>query len=90
LDVPTVIRDVPREDLVTALSAAMASGGNQEDVATFLLDNLSKRMGDALRDDIQDRGAVSATAGEAAMTEIVNNIRTLEANGEIKLKVPED
>ncbi|MEL6646425.1 MAG: FliG C-terminal domain-containing protein [Pseudomonadota bacterium] len=89
-DVPTVSRDMPREDLVTALAAAIAAGDKLEEAANFLLENHSNRMRDALRDEISERGDVPAKEGEEAMTEIINNIRTLEANGEIKLKVPDE
>lgn len=89
IDVPTVSRDVPRADLVTALAAALQTGADLADVANFILDNHSKRMGDALRDEISERGDVPAKEGEDAMTEIINNIRLLEANGEITLVMPE-
>ena len=89
-DVPTISRDVPREDLVTALTAALAAGDALEVAATFLLENHSNRMADALRDEISERGQVSAKDGEIAMTEIINNIRALETNGEIKFILPEE
>jgi flagellar motor switch protein FliG len=90
-DVPAITRDMPRQDLAPALAAALAS--DDEDLvlaANFLLDSLSKRMGDALRDEIEEQGTVSARDGEAAMTAVINTIRTLEASGEITLLVPED
>ena len=90
-DVPTITRDMPRQDLAPALAAALASGDDDLiGAATFLLDSLSKRMGDALRDEIDEQGTVSAKDGEAAMTAVINTIRTLEASGEITLLVPED
>lgn len=89
-DVPTVARDMPQEDLVTALAAASLGGEALEDAANFVLENLSKRMAEALRDEIKDRGEPSANEGEDAMTELINNIRALEASGEIKLKLPEE
>ena len=89
-DVPTLSRDVPREDLVTALAAALAAGDALEEAATFLLENHSNRMADALRDEIAERGEVSAKDGETAMTEVINNIRALETSGEIKFKLPEE
>ncbi|MEQ9675510.1 MAG: FliG C-terminal domain-containing protein, partial [Roseovarius indicus] len=90
-DVPTITRDMPRQDLAPALAAALASGDDDLiGAATFLLDSLSKRMGDALRDEIDEQGTVSAKDGEAAMTAVFNTIRTLEASGEITLLVPED
>ncbi|MEL7253833.1 MAG: FliG C-terminal domain-containing protein [Pseudomonadota bacterium] len=88
-DIPTVARDMPQDDLVTALAAAIQGGGLLEESAEYILDNMSKRMSEALRDEIRDRGEVSAKEGEDAMTEMINNIRALEANGEIKFKLPE-
>lgn len=89
-DVPTISRDLPREDLITALAAAMSQGGALEAAATFLLENHSKRMSEALRDEINERGTVAAKEGEEAMTEVINNIRLLESNGEIKFIAPEE
>ena len=89
-DVPAIIRDTPREGLAIALAAALAGEEDLANAARFLLDNLSKRMGDALLDEIEEQGQVNAKDGEAAMTQVINTIRTLEANGELKLLVPEE
>ncbi|RKF13972.1 flagellar motor switch protein FliG [Roseovarius spongiae] len=87
-DVPKVTRVVDQPVLVTALAAAMAGGLG--DVAEFLLANMSRRMADALREEIEEAGKVRADAGEEAMTDVVNAIRRLEAAGELTLKVEED
>ncbi len=83
VDVPRVMREVDQTVLVTALAAATT--GELTAAAEFLLDNMSKRMSEALREEIQDAGKIRTSEGEAAMTEVVNAIRTLEANGEITL-----
>ncbi|MEQ9259067.1 MAG: FliG C-terminal domain-containing protein [Roseovarius sp.] len=90
VDVPNILRDVPRQDIATALSTAMQGDEDLVLAANFLLDNLSKRMSDTLRDEIEERGPVSERNGEAAMKDIIAVIRQMEADGEIKLVMPED
>lgn len=87
-DVPRILREVDQGVLVTALAAAMA--GPLSAVAEYLLDNVTKRMGEAIREEIEEAGTIKPRAGEEAMTEIVNAIRRLEAEGEITLIAPED
>jgi len=89
IDVPKVTRDVDQTILVMAL----ASASNAEDTlpaAEFILENLSKRMAESLREEMDEQGAIKQKDGEAAMTQVVNAIRTLEANGEITLETPDD
>ena len=88
VDVPKVLREVDQAVLVTALAAS--TEGELATVSEFLLDNMSKRMGDAIREEIEEKGKVKAKDGEEAMTEVVNAIRTLEASGEIMLIVPDE
>ncbi len=88
LDVPTVTRDLDREELVTALAAALLAGGDLADAATFLLDNHSNRMRDTLHDEISERPEPSPETAEAAMNAVITNIRALEDAGEIKLILP--
>jgi flagellar motor switch protein FliG len=87
LDVPKAVRQVDRGVLVTALAAARA--GDLAPAADFILDNMSKRMAEALRDAMEELGEVKARDGEEAMTEVVNAIRQLEAEGDITLRQPE-
>ncbi len=86
-DVPKVLREVDQAELVMAL--ASASEGELAPVAEFLLDNMSKRMGDAIREEMEEVGKVKPKDGEDAMTAVVNAIRTLEASGEVTLILPE-
>ncbi len=88
VDVPKVTREVDQQVLVTALSAAAAADLGQ--AADFLLDNMSKRMAETIREEIAEAGRVRPKAGEAAMTEIVNAIRQLEASGDITLVRPDE
>mgnify|MGYP005850729313 CR=1 FL=1 len=88
VDIPRITREVDQAVLVTALSSA--SEGDLAPVADYILDNMSKRMADAIREEIRDLGKVRPKDGEAAMTEVVNAIRRLQATGELALKLPED
>lgn len=89
-DIPAVARDLPRPDLTAALSAARACGDELDAAAGFILDNLSRRMGDALREEIEERGKVGTKEGEAAMSAVVGAIRTLQEQGEIRLLAPDE
>lgn len=89
-DVATVTRDLARQDIAAALSAARQAGDDLAEAADFILDNLSRRMADALRDEIEEMAPVGVDDGEAAMTRVVNAIRKLEADGEITLAEPDD
>jgi len=86
VDLPKMTREVDQSVLVTALAAAAI--GDLAPVAEFILENISKRMAEAIREEITERGKVRAKDGEEAMTEVVNAIRDLEANGEITLIIP--
>jgi flagellar motor switch protein FliG len=71
---------------VTALAGAQA--GELAPAAEFILANMSKRMAEAIREEMQEAGRVRPRDGEAAMTEVVNAIRRLQAAGEITLRRP--
>lgn len=85
-DVPKAIRSIDQEVLVTALAAAQGTFGA---TAAFILDNMSKRMADSLRDEVAEMGPVKADAGEAAMSEVIAAIRRLADAGEIHLLADE-
>jgi len=87
-DIPRILREVERTVQVDALAGALE--GELAPVAEFLLSHISKRMADALREEIAERGRVRAREAEAAQTEIVNAVRRLEAAGEISLVQPEE
>lgn len=88
LDVPKVTREVENTALVTALAAA--SAGDTSTVADFILENMSRRMADALREEMTERGRIKQKDGEEAMTQVVNAVRRLAASGEITLVQPDD
>nr|WP_309501453.1 FliG C-terminal domain-containing protein [uncultured Roseovarius sp.] len=87
-DVPQVIRALEQSVLITALTAAKSTG--LENVVEFLLNNMSRRLADTLREEMEERGAVKQGPGEDAMTEVVNTIRRLEAAGNLVLATVED
>ena len=87
-DVPKVIRVADPGDLVTALAAA--TEGENAAAAEHLLSNMSTRMADNLREEVQEKGAVKTAEGEAAMNLVVGAIRELEQAGDLELIVPDE
>jgi flagellar motor switch protein FliG len=87
-DIPRVIRSLPQETLVTALAGAEAAG--MKEAADYILENMSARMADQLREEVQDRDRVKPAEMEEATTAIVQAIRDMEAAGELLLIVDDD
>jgi flagellar motor switch protein FliG len=87
-DIPRITREVDQAVLVTALAGA--ASGDLAPVADFILSNMGKRMAEAMREEIQERGRVRLRDAEEAMTAVVNAVRTLEAAGEIAYVTPEE
>ncbi len=85
-DVPKIARDVDPAALIMALVAAQS---DEKIAADFILDNLSQRMADQIREEMQELGEVKQKDGEAAMTTVVITVRGLVDSGEIYL-VAED
>lgn len=88
-DVPKVLRMVPQDQIVTALAAALANETLAE-VAEFLLANMSQRLAQSLREEIEARGKPKEKDGEEAMTQIILMIRQLEGAGELALITEDD
>lgn len=84
-DMPRIARNVDDAALVTALTAALATGGPNADAAEFILANISQRLADGLREEIADKGRIRRNAGEEAMAEIVRVIRAASDDGEMTL-----
>ena len=82
-DLPNVLRGVDQAQLITALAAANQSG--LEDVTEFVFANISARLGDQLKEEMEELGQIKAADGEAAMSAIVGVIRQMEAAGELVL-----
>lgn len=87
-DVPKVIRVADPGDLLTALAAAKE--GDLAIAAEHLLTNMSTRMADNLREEIEEKGAVKTADGETAMNLVVAAIRELEQAGELELIYPDE
>jgi len=81
-DVPKAMRALDSETTVTALAAGMEAAPV---AVEFLLENMSKRMAEQLRDDAEARGPVRGPEGEAAMADLVTAIRDLADSGDIRL-----
>lgn len=86
-DVPKITRGIDQPVLVTALAAAQGEAERSRD---HILDNMSKRMAEGLREEMAELGKVKEAEGEEAMTAVVAEIRRLEAEGEIILISPDD
>ncbi|WP_202077077.1 flagellar motor switch protein FliG [Caldalkalibacillus salinus] len=72
-----VIRDVENDDLMLALKVA------SEEVKDALFNNMSKRMADTFKEEMEFMGPVRLKDVEEAQTKIVATIRRLEESGEV-------
>lgn len=72
-----VLKDVEQGDLALALK------GTTDEVSRHILNNLSKRLQEMIKDDIDTLGPVRVRDVEEAQQKIVNAIRVLEEAGEI-------
>lgn len=87
-DVPRIVREVPPASLLTALAGAEPAGHGES--MAFILDNMSGRMADQLREEIKDAGKVKPADAEEAMSEVVAVIRRMESTGDLLLVMEED
>ncbi|MED4015342.1 flagellar motor switch protein FliG [Sutcliffiella cohnii] len=72
-----VIRDVENEDLLLALKVA------SEEVKEIVFKNMSKRMMETMKEDMEYMGPVRLKDVEEAQSRIVGTVRNLEEAGEI-------
>lgn len=87
-DIPRVLREVDQAKLVIALAGAEAAGFAAS--RDFVLENMSGRMADQLREDIENAGKVKPADAESAMSDVVDVIRQMEQSGDLLLIVEED
>jgi len=90
-DIPRILREVEQPSLVVALAGAEAAGFAAS--RDFVLENMSGRMADQLREEIDASGKVKPADAEAAMSDVVAVIRQMEQSGDLLLVVedePED
>lgn len=71
------IREIDNNELAVALKGAT------EEVAELIFSNMSKRLADMIKEDMEFMGPVRLKDVEEAQQKIVNNIRKLEESGEI-------
>ena len=86
-DVPRILRRVEPEQVTTALAAGLKAAPL---TVEFLLENMSKRLAEQLRDEAEARPTPRGPEGEAAMAETVGAIRALEEEGALRLIPPEE
>lgn len=84
-DVPRIARELDQPTLVRAL---LAPGDDNAATSAFILENLSQRMADTLREEMAAVGKIAAKDAEEAMTAIVTAIRNLQEAGELELIAP--
>ena len=58
--------------------------------ADFILDNMSARMADQLREEASEAGTIKPADAEEAMSGIVTAIRAMEASGDLLLVSADD
>jgi flagellar motor switch protein FliG len=87
-DVPRIQRDIDAEDLTLVVAGAESPGDKAS--VDFILENISKRMAEGIRDDAAEKKDPKAEEVEAAMLRIVGVIRNLEQQGEIYFVTRED
>lgn len=87
-DIPRVLREVNADSLLTAMAGAEAAGfAEQRD---FILENMSGRMADQLREDIAETGKIKAADADEAMSAVVAAIRDMESRGDLVLLIEEE
>lgn len=77
--IQTVLKEVASETLIVALK-----GGSPE-LREKILSNMSRRAGEALREDLESRGPLRLSEVEAQQKEILKTVRRLADEGQITL-----
>jgi len=89
-DVPKVLRALDQAELCRALASASAAGGGLAVAASHILDNLSTRMADSLREEMSEVGKIRPAEAEKAQAAVVTAIRDAADAGTITLIVAQD
>lgn len=82
-DVPRILRMVEQETLVTALAGASAMGLQAS--ADYLLANMSARLADQLREEVDEADTPTPADADIAMALLITAIRQLESDGDLVL-----
>lgn len=75
--IQTVLKQIDQSEITIALKGA------NEEVKSFIMNNLSKRLQEMIIDDLEVMGPVKIRDVENAQQKIVNMVRSLEESGEI-------
>jgi flagellar motor switch protein FliG len=86
-DVPKAVRVLEQDILLRALAAGTEA---HPESTEFILNNMSKRMAESLRDEMAELGEIKAADGEDAMAAVIEAIRDLANAGTILLVAEED
>lgn len=89
-DIATVLRGVEGTTQVTALTVALASGGDDAELAEFILSNITQRLADQMREEIGERGRIRKSEGEAAMKAVVDAVKKAAEREDIRLIQDDD
>ncbi|NHF71627.1 flagellar motor switch protein FliG [Paracoccus xiamenensis] len=81
-DIPRVVREVDQLALTRAIAG---SGEANKPTADFILSSMSSRAAEALREEVEAIGRVSAKDLEDAMTSVIAAIRRMEEAGDLFL-----
>lgn len=82
-DIPRILREVDQDQLLIAFAGAEAAG--VQPAVEYILENMSARMADQLREEANDREAPKPAETEEAMGLVVEAIRKMEKAGELML-----
>ncbi len=77
--IQALLREVSSEALVLALK------GSEPNMQSKIFDNMSKRAGEMLKDDLEARGPVKLSDVEAAQKEVLSIARRMAESGDIQL-----
>ena len=83
-DISQITRSINTIELATALAYAQKAGPNA--TATFILENLPRRMAENLSNDIAHMKAIQYEQGEAALNAVVQAIQDLVTSGVIAFR----
>ena len=84
-DIAAVVRATDQEALLKALAGAVE---NAPETQEFMLSNISSRVAEQLREELEELGKVKIREAEEAQNVVVMAIRELESAGEFKTDRP--
>ncbi len=83
-DIPRILRGIDQAVLVQALAFA-ATIPDLDKAKDFILENMSKRMADAVREEMGEVSSIKESDGEEAMGTVITEIRRMIDAGELLL-----